>query len=645
MYQPTSPVYQPTSPVYQPTSPAYRPSTPIRDNNEPSFSYSSPLSYSEDKAIKTEDSLNRFFAHKNRSKLEIRQNTFKNAELEFENKKIINYLNIDSDTTLVIANPNVGNLVADILSIGKYEGTILVCEENSYNIKSLERNMKALGYSNRVKIVQNHILRELYNNDTELYKFAKSAKKRLVFYIRLFGQELDQFSYNYYDRLLEEFPKANMFILVAPPSLDYIDPRKYNIDGYTNTMVEVEGKSLLKFSQNDNSTDKIPLEETDEKEEIVKQRKQMVVVVSLYNKLAIAKNKFYSDANTFINELDSVLANYQKENVSQVDYKIVIINDIWQSGSIPKYMLDKFYLTKDQYLNPREFNTNDKDSTPAVVYNKGANYNLIVSELDKKGEQVDWYVFQELFLLPNKETVPYYFLEPKQGEVLKISHFYEPFLDNNRLGIFSIPKDDYISRYNGFASYMFSNDRVDKNFIERVTRKGGIVKNISKTDKMNFTTKYPQYHVMETSINPDGSIVIDKKQELGMKETLPSDYEDKNIGRHKFYSFGINFTTLPLSTIKAVITDNKADLENNLADYIAFIYQVNAKLDGNNTIHIDMSNVGSENEKDLVLFIKLTEQIRILNIELSNKRLDYEISIVETDNGNINVYVDNVDNE
>ena len=642
-YRPTSPDYRSTSPDYRPTSPAYSYSSPIRSNNEPSFSITSPLYYSEDAIIKKQDTLDRFFITKNNSKLEVRQNTFSNAELGMENEEIIKALELDKNTTLVIANPNVGNMVIDILESGKYNGTILVCEENSYNVESLNRNLKALGYSNRVQIVENHILRELYSSETELYKFASRVTNRLVFYIRLFGQELDNFNSNYYDRLVETFPKATMFILLATSEyLNNSQIKQYSIDGYKTDLSYRGDKALLKFSVNKESTELTTIVE--EEIEEVKQRKQMIVVVSLYNKLAIAKNKFYSDANTFINELDTVLANYQKENVSQVDYKIVIINDIWQSGSIPKYMLDKFYLTKDQYLNPREFN-NDSDSTPAVVYNKGANYNLIVSELDKKGEQVDWYVFQELFLLPNKETIPYYFLEPKQGEVLKISHFYEPFLDNNRLGIFSIPKDDYISRYNGFASYMFSNDRVDKHFIERVTRKGGIVKNISKTDKMNFTTKYPQYHVMETAINPDGAIVVDKKQELGMKETLPSDYEHKNIGKHKFYSFGINFTTLPLSTIKTVITENKSDLENNLADYIAFIYQVNAKLYGDNTIHIDMSSIGSENEKDLVLFIKLTEQIRILNIELSNKRLDYEISIVEADNGNINVYVDNVDNE
>ena len=79
-----------------------------------------------------------------------------------------------------------------------------------------------------------------------------------------------------------------------------------------------------------------------------------------------------------------------------------------------------------------------------------------------------------------------------------------------------------------------------------------------------------------------------------------------------------------------------------MADYIAFIYQVNAKSNSNNSITIDMSTLAKENDLDLVLFMKLTEQVRILNIELSSNRLDYEINIQEEDNGNLTIYVDNI---
>jgi hypothetical protein len=333
------------------------------------------------------------------------------------------------------------------------------------------------------------------------------------------------------------------------------------------------------------------------------------------------------------------MANYQKDNVCQVDYKIVLINDIWQSGSLPKYILDKFYLLTEQYLNPKEFLSARADDSPTIVFNKGANYNLLVKQLD---EHIDWIVFQEPFLLPNKDVVPYYFLEPKEGEIIKICHFYEPFLDSNRLGVFSIPREDYISRYGGFASYMFSFDKVEKSFIERVTRKGGIVKNITKTDSMNFTTKFPKYHLMEAANVPDLNIVVDKKSYFGYNDTIINEFEQKKLNKHEFYSFGINFTTLPLSTIKAVVTNSLAELSSNLADYIAFIYQVSAKANSDNSITIDMSTLAKVNDLDLVLFMRLTEQVRILNIELSNNRLDYEINMSEKDNGDIIIYIDNI---
>ena len=369
----------------------------------------------------------------------------------------------------------------------------------------------------------------------------------------------------------------------------------------------------------------------------------MLIVVPLYNKLSMEHKLFINRSVEFIEELERKLMKYQYDNVCQVDYEIAIITDIWQTG-IPINILEGiFYFNKDHLLDIKK---SSSDTLGYAVFNKGANLNMLVKILEKENKNPDWIVIQELFLQPNENIIPYYFLEPKNGEILKLSHFYEPFLDKDRLGIFSISLDSY-KFYRGFNNNMMNFDKCDRLFINNATSKGAVVREITKTDSMNFIASYPKYHTMERNPDSEFGVYIDRKTG-DLNNTIIDEYEKKMIRKYPVYTFGINFTVLPLSTILSLVPHKELEMDElleKLAVYMGHTYQVTSAKNSISSLLVKLSEMTSENDRDLIAYDRIEEQVRLFNIALSNKRYSYELEMVENGDNTIEIRLINLDDE
>ena len=145
---------------------------------------------------------------------------------------------------------------------------------------------------------------------------------------------------------------------------------------------------------------------------------------------------------------------------------------------------------------------------------------------------------------------------------------------------------------------MMNFDKCDRLFIKNAIAKGAVVRNVTKTDSMNFYTSYPKYYTMEKNANTESNVFIEKR--LGdLKDTIIDDYEMKLIRKIPIYTFGINFTVLPVSTILTLLEGNTLDiseLTNKLADYMKHTYQVESRINSSQNILVELSKMTSEND-------------------------------------------------
>ncbi len=255
-------------------------------------------------------------------------------------------------------------------------------------------------------------------------------------------------------------------------------PTLLSIDETSNSLINFIPKPNLPYQSNVEDNDDIIFEDlvggsrkTNKSYESIE---KFGIIVIKYNKTNINNERYNKLFNAYINKLNKVMNDYINDNYPLISFDIITIDS------------DKIHNLTTNLINklniPIELVNYNNDTTNYLKCNKGVLFNygaLLAKELGCK-----WCVFQNAFLIPNEILIAKYFEKPTNFSLNLLSSIYEPFLNNKRLGVFSINTDLYF-KVGGYPNHIWNYDMSDEVFINRLMKY-----NINIKPLVNFSQKY-----------------------------------------------------------------------------------------------------------------------------------------------------------
>ncbi len=301
---------------------------------------------------------------------------------------------------------------------------------------------------------------EINSDEVNNYKF-----------IKIIGQKDNvDYAIDYFNSLLTDKNIKTKFISNKPTLL--------SIDEPSNDLINYISKPNLPYQQIDKDDDDIIFDDfmggVRKNKKIYESIEKFGIIVIKYNKTNINNDKFSKLFDAYINKLNKVINEYINDNYPLISFEIITI-DSDKIQNLTINLINKLNIP-NELINFNNDKTNYLKCNKGVLFNYGA---LLAKELGCK-----WIVFQTPFLIPNEILISKYFEKPSNYSLNLLSAIYEPYLNNKRLGVFSINIDLFF-KVGGYPNHLWNYDMCDEVFINRLMNY-----NINIKPLINFSQKY-----------------------------------------------------------------------------------------------------------------------------------------------------------
>jgi DNA-directed RNA polymerase II subunit RPB2 len=422
-------------------------------------------------------------------------------------RKNIKYIQNYTDTTIVVNEEHINknNIEYQIITVTGPKSGVKKAIEQLNSINNLSNKIIKIKKENMGKIIGisgNNIKKISYDYDVQIFTSIKPSEIiARIAELDIKAPEISEYQFikiigndenvdnaiEYIDSLLTKKQtkfrtKPSISDLSIDKVADVFDENKIIDNTKLPYQLEMDEDDDIVF---------MDLEGGGSKRKMVKNKStinKLAIIVPKYNKTNLNYDKFEKKFDEYIRLLVNNIETYINQYNPLTSYEIIIVDG------------NNLHKIKDNLINklsiPNELiNFSYEDNTSYLRCNKGVMFNY--GCLTAKELGCNWGIFQEPFLLPNIQLIDKYFEKPNSSAINLLSTIYEPFINENILGVFSINIDMFI-RIGGYPNHIWNYDHINNIFINRLKRNNITIKPlINFNKKYYFEDLYTNYHIMD----------------------------------------------------------------------------------------------------------------------------------------------------